>query len=111
MISGQECRVEKLIYTNEFLKNLEPFIVKNDLKKIQKIKEILLLIAEEDSNPTVKSRNVKLENIKTKTNDDIFMTEICFKQLIYNLFWTIKDSQKIIITLTKETDKNFMVNF
>jgi len=97
---GRGLKMKDLIYTNEFLKKLEPFIVKNDLETTQKIKETLGLIAAEkiiiDG-----TKSLKLANMKTKTNDDIFMTEIVLKQGLYSLFWTTKDDKKIIITLTK----------
>jgi hypothetical protein len=87
--------MEKLFYTNEFLKKLEPIIVKNDLKTVQKIKETLAVIAEEG---VEKSETIKLENQKTKTGEDVFITEIQLERRVANLFWTIKKEQTIIIT-------------
>lgn len=89
--------MENLLYANEFLKKLEPVIVKNDFETLQKIKETLVSVVEE------KSENIKLENLKTKTNEDIFFTEIPIKRAVYKVFWTVKDEKKIIITLTKDT--------
>ena len=91
--------MESLFYTNEFLKKLEPIIVKNDIVSLQKIKETLAVIAEDDLIPTA----IKLENQKTKSGDDIFVTETNLEKGVHNLFWTIKNEQKIIITLTKDT--------
>ena len=87
--------MEKLFYTNEFLKKLEPIIVKNDLKTVQKIKETLAVIAEEG---VEKSETIKLENQKTKTGEDVFITEIQLERRVANHFWTIKKEQTIIIT-------------
>jgi len=87
--------MENLIYTNEFLKNLEPFIVKNDLEAVQKIKETLELISDE------KAEKVKLENMKTKNGEDVFVTPIELKKGLYNLFWAVRENQKILITVTK----------
>lgn len=91
--------MENLFYTNEFLKKLEPIIVKNDIVSLQKIKEALAIIAEKDLIPAA----IKLENQKTKSSDDIFVTETNLEKGIHNIFWTIKNEQKIIITLTKDT--------
>lgn len=88
--------MENLLYTNEFLKKLEPIIVKNDLKTLQKIKETLAFIADDDFNSIEK---IKLENQKTKNGEDIFLTEIQLERRICNLLWTIKEEQKSIITL------------
>jgi len=93
--------MENLIYSNEFLKRLEPFIVKNDLAAIQKIKEALGLISNE------KAESVKLQNIKTKSKEDIFMTALSIKKAEYNLFWVARGEQKILITLTKGNENNF----
>lgn len=89
--------MDDLFYTNEFLKKLEPIIIKNGTKTIQKIKETLKDIAEE------KIEGKKLENTKTKTSGDIFMADIKEIKDTYNIFWTKRDNQKIIITLTKAT--------
>ena len=93
---GSGVEMNDLKYTNEFLKKLEPFIVKNDLSSVQEIKETLALIAEE------KVDKVELENIKTKTNEEIYMTQISLKSNKYSIFWTLKAGQKIVITLTKD---------
>ena len=89
--------MNNLSYANEFLKKLEQIIIKNDLKTIQKVKDTLFLISEDAA------ESIKLENVKTKTNEEIFMTEIELKQKPHSLFWTKSGEQKIIITLTKDT--------
>jgi hypothetical protein len=65
------------------------------LKTVQKIKETLAVIAEEG---VEKSETIKLENQKTKTGEDVFITEIQLERRVANLFWTIKKEQTIIIT-------------
>lgn len=82
--------LEILSYSNQFLKNLEPIMAKNNFKKVYEIKDILSEIA------TNKEKNaLKLENMKTKTNDTIFMN----KTAKINIFWTYKKSEIIIIAM------------
>lgn len=88
--------MQKLLYTNEFLKNLQPIIEKNNLEMLQKIKEVLEKISSEIT------QKEKLENTKTYSNEDIYQEIIENKKTTYNLFWTEKKEQKIIVALIKK---------
>lgn len=85
--------MQDLKYTNEFLKNLEPIIQKNDLTLLNKIKKVLEEISEE------KIVKKALVNIKTHGNNEVFQTKIEEKKLIYSVFWTEENSEKTIIAL------------
>ncbi len=84
--------MKDLKYTNEFLKALEPIIVKHNLSKLEKIKKILAKIAQNEIEKT------PLQNLKTYENNEIYRVKINEKETI---FWTEKDSSKIVIALIK----------
>lgn len=87
--------MQELRYTNEFLKNLEPIISKNDINTLQKIKGTLEKISSNNA-----ERN-SLENIKTYSNEDVFQEIIEEKRTKYSVFWTEKEEQKTIVALVK----------
>lgn len=92
--------MQKLLYTNEFLKNIQPIIEKNNFEMLQKIKEMLEKISSENT------EKEKLANIKTYSNEDIYQEIVEEKRTKYSLFWTEKEEQKLIIALVKNLTSN-----
>ncbi len=89
--------LKDLKYTNEFLKNLEPIISKNNSKVFENIKFSLKKISSQNAEKIV------LKNLKTYDNKEILLTCVEEKQSGYKIFWTIKNSHIIIINLIKKT--------
>lgn len=93
--------MEELKYTNEFLKNLEA-VIKKEPEVINGVKIALENITNEASQKF--NETIALQNIKTYSNQDIFMTKIDYEKE-YNIFWTEENSQKIIIALINNSQK------
>lgn len=89
--------MDNLIYTNEFLKNLEEIVKKNDLETLKKLKKALSNISKNNCEKKI------LQNIKTHSNQNILQTTIDEKTKTYNIFWTEEKAQKTIISLIKRT--------
>lgn len=87
--------MEDLKYSNEFLKNLEPIITKNDFVLLLKIKKTLENIAKEEE------KTITLNNTKTHSNSEIFLTTIDDNEPKIDIVWTKEKEQKKIITMIK----------
>ena len=83
--------LDDLNFTNEFLKNLEPILDKNDTKTFEAVKSTLLNL---DSMP----RDI-FEKTQTKSGSDIFQTDIGIKN--YKILWTIQDDEAYILDILK----------
>ena len=92
---------KELFYTNEFLKNLEAVIQKEDGNKLnnnvlKKIKQTLDDILDG-------GEKKELLNFKTDSNKKFFQNIINEQNDAYNIFWLEEDGQKIICSLIKKT--------
>ncbi|HNW26289.1 MAG TPA: hypothetical protein PLG15_02295 [Candidatus Gastranaerophilaceae bacterium] len=89
--------LKDLKYTNEFLKNLEPIISKNNSKLFEGIKGSLKKIISNNA------QKLTLKNLKTHENKEVLLTSLEGKEADYKIFWTTKNSQIIVINLIKKT--------